>query len=376
MFDSKSPVVKIVGYTIIGFFLLIIIISFGMPDFMSKLGMDRSVVAKVNGKEIQAVDFLRYRDMNYGRLKDSSLDAMVLSNYISTMLIYEKAVDCGFLPTDSYILDQIVQTPAFKDPDTGKYSAELMDRVLKQNRYTFDSYYRLVQEDITKRHFMDNVALGAAVSSNEIKSEHKAVNTSIVIAYSLASVDDLKKRYAGELNISDAEIDEFMVQNKDSVKDPATDRARIKDALALQKLQGVQNRLKEELEALSLNNGSFARASAVMGGKIGSSKPFAVGERIQPLEKGAKPIAALGSSQIFTESVMSLPQGAVSRPITTTDGIYVFTVTKRTTKAESMTDKDIESLRRKLSFDNYTASIEGIRKKLHDEAKILNNLKK
>ena len=52
MFDSKSPVMKAVGYTIIRFFALIIIISFGMPDFMSRIGMDNSIIALVNGQKV------------------------------------------------------------------------------------------------------------------------------------------------------------------------------------------------------------------------------------------------------------------------------------------------------------------------------------
>jgi len=69
MFDSKSPVVKIVSYTITGFFVLIIVISFGMPDFISRMGLDQSSVAVVNGEKVDRYDFLRYRDSRFGDMR-------------------------------------------------------------------------------------------------------------------------------------------------------------------------------------------------------------------------------------------------------------------------------------------------------------------
>ena len=67
MFDAKHPVIKVAGYIIVGFFVLIIIISFGMPDFLSRMGLDQNTVAKVNGEVIGYMDFIRYRDthMNF-----------------------------------------------------------------------------------------------------------------------------------------------------------------------------------------------------------------------------------------------------------------------------------------------------------------------
>ena len=73
MFDSRSPVVKIGGYIIIGFFTVIIVISFGVPEFMSRLGMDQSIVAVINGEKVHILEYLRYRDNITRRYKKLDL---------------------------------------------------------------------------------------------------------------------------------------------------------------------------------------------------------------------------------------------------------------------------------------------------------------
>ena len=101
MFDSKSPVVKIVGYIIIGFFGLIIIISFGMPDFISRMGLDESIVASVNGEKVHRLDYLRYRDNRFRHLKNQKdADDMILNYYIGDVLILQKAKELGFDVSD------------------------------------------------------------------------------------------------------------------------------------------------------------------------------------------------------------------------------------------------------------------------------------
>ena len=44
MFDSRSKIIKIGGYLIIGVFILIMVIAFGMPDFLSSMSNDENKI--------------------------------------------------------------------------------------------------------------------------------------------------------------------------------------------------------------------------------------------------------------------------------------------------------------------------------------------
>jgi len=126
MFDSRSPIIKIGGYIIVGFFVLIIIISFGMPDFMSRLGIDKSTVAIVNGEKIQYLDFLRYRDMVAGRVKDSQskeFQQYLLDSLIRYRLQLQKGRAIGIKVSEERVKRAVKEIPIFRDK-SGRFTPE------------------------------------------------------------------------------------------------------------------------------------------------------------------------------------------------------------------------------------------------------------
>ena len=118
MFDSKSPVVKIAGYILIGFFTIIIIISFGVPDFMSRLGMDESTVAIINGEKIHILEYLRYRDnisRRYKKADSKKFQKQILDSLIRYRLQLQKADDVGIEVSEESVKRFIRSLPMFKD---------------------------------------------------------------------------------------------------------------------------------------------------------------------------------------------------------------------------------------------------------------------
>ena len=104
MFDAKHPVIKVAGYIIVGFFVLIIIISFGMPDFLSRMGMNPNTVAKVNGEVIGYMDFIRYRDTHmFGKTDDQKQQRMIIERMIQEKLLVQLAKKEGIVVTKGEI---------------------------------------------------------------------------------------------------------------------------------------------------------------------------------------------------------------------------------------------------------------------------------
>jgi len=90
MFDQKNVISKYVGYFLIGFFLFIIILSFGMPD-VTGCNNDRTSIAVVNGQKVHHLDFLRYRDTKFAQFRNQKMDSFILDNYILELMLIQKA---------------------------------------------------------------------------------------------------------------------------------------------------------------------------------------------------------------------------------------------------------------------------------------------
>lgn len=257
MFDSKSPIVKYVGYFIVGFFLLIIIISFGMPDFMSRLGLDQSIVATVNGEKLHRFDFLRYRDNRFGHINNEKMTDYILNSMIQEKLMLQNAQNEGFSVSDDRIMRSIKEMRHFKDEKTGLYSAERFELVLKQNNMSFSEFYKLVKDDMIRREFDSSVRIGIGVASEDAKSGFIAGNSKFQVRYAFLSSSDLKKRYKNQIAVSDSEIEEELKKNVKDIKDPKTDRKRMKTRLEKGKLADLENKLIAELNAIAAKGGSF-----------------------------------------------------------------------------------------------------------------------
>lgn len=67
MKKSANPIIKIGTYLALGFFTVIIIINFGMPDSGGCASVGKNDAASVNGQKITQIQVNRFIEM---RLKD------------------------------------------------------------------------------------------------------------------------------------------------------------------------------------------------------------------------------------------------------------------------------------------------------------------
>jgi len=329
MFDSRSPVVKIAGYAIVGFFVLIIIISFGMPDFMSRLGMDKRIVAVVNGEKIHHLDFLRYRNSVSQRVPDATSKEMqhyILDSMIRYRLQLQKANAVGIRVSDERVKRVIREMPMFRD-ESGKFNRKHLNLFLDHHHLSLNDYYVMVREDLVNEELVRLIQSGSGVTRDEVLERSAVDNSRIQIKYCYAANSDLRKRWAADIRVTDAEVDAELASNRSEVKDPKTDRQRVRSKLEDRKFEAKKKEMIDGIDRLSLDGGSFDQAVARLGGTVRASAAFKVGEPVREAgDKGAV-LYSLSDSPLFVGDCLSLRSGASSRVISSFDGLYVFTPT-------------------------------------------------
>ena len=170
MFDSNSPAMKVVGYILIGFFALIIIISFGMPDFISRIGKDPTTIARVNGEPVHTLDFLRYRDTRFRHLRDRDMSEFILNNYISEVLIRQDANKNGIKISDDKVIRTIQGFQDFREPGTGKFDYDRFLMVLHQNQMNEDDFRKTLRKDLLRDQYFWLIGLGITVDSRKYRN--------------------------------------------------------------------------------------------------------------------------------------------------------------------------------------------------------------
>lgn len=331
MFDSNSRVVKVGGYIIIGFFTLIIIISFGMPDFMSRMGMDENTVAVVNGEKIYRLDYLRYRERFSQYINESNskqMEKMILDRMIMQRLMVQQARELGLMVSEERVKRSIKDIPFFRN-EAGKFDGERLDRYLDYTHQSLSEFYKNYEEELLIEELRNFIQAGVAVPPEEIKFEYVVENSKMQIKYCFLSNKDLRKRYRGRLNVSEKEIDEEMKKNTAEIKDPKTDRNRIKKKLENIKFNNVKREITKKINEWAKEEKSFNRSCSYLGGDVSYSEEFNPGEQIKERGKKGKMLYSLSNSPVFKEDYLKIEKGKTSRAIEAFDGIYVFTPVKK-----------------------------------------------
>lgn len=374
MFDSKSPVVKIVSYAITGFFVLIIVISFGMPDFISRMGLDQSSVAVVNGEKVDRYDFLRYRDSRFGDMRgDEKMDAMILSYYINDVLLLQEARRNGFFVTDNAIKEYILNIPGLRNPATGAIDKERLDFFLERINMSFLTLQKTVRKELLRDRFMQFIKMGVAVTPAEVAGEFAANNAALQVKYSALSSMELANMYRAGIAVTDAEITAEMAKNKSEVKDPITDRERVKKKLENARLSRFKKDIIDRIDAIAAKGGSFDEAQAVLKGKVALSKTFKPGDRVT--DDRGQAIAGINGSKIFLEGFMGLEENRTSRIINADSGLYIFTPVLKNIKRDAPSEKDYKMIADNLEQESMQMIQGNIMQKLYESAKIVKNLK-
>lgn len=376
MRKSENPFVKFTGYLLIGFFLLIIILSFGMPDIgLNCGGMDPGTIAIVNGEKIHTLEYLRYRDTKFSQFKNQKMDSFILDNFVLERLLLQEAQKTGIQVTENQISRYITNSPDFKNPETGKYDPKIFQMVLNSNRLNFDEFNKLITKDMTISDFRFLVSTGAAVASEDIKAKNIAENSRMRIRYAHLTPEQIKKSYSKELIVTDEEIDDEIKNKNVTITDPETDRVRIKNELLDKKLEAVKEQIASQINNSAQKGVSFAAASSILKGKIFTSEPFKIGEKIKSSADEENGVTSIENSKVFVENIMKMPINSSSSVISSNTGLYIFTPIERSVQENTKDPEINKKIKNNLAYDSINMIMRNLVKNLSDKSKVRKNLK-
>ena len=377
MLNAKHPVIKIGGYVIIGFFTLIVIISFGMPDFMSRMGKDENTVAVVNGEQIHRLDYLRYRDRFSQYLKEGNskqMEPLILDRMIMQRLLLQKANKLGIRVSQERVQNGIKDIPFLKN-EGGKFDGSRLERYLDYTHQNLADFYKGFEEELIIEEMRTLIETSVGISPDEVQFEYTMDNSKIRIKYCFLSNKEMRKRFGGRLTVSDQEIDSDLKNNKDEAKDPKTDRNRIKMKLENNKFNDVKNEIMRKIDALAKEKKGFEQAASILAGEIGISDDFKIGGQLKKNGKEERPLYSLSNSPVFNQELLSIEKGITSKAIEGFDGIYIFTPVKKEMISKMPAAEASEKLAGRLKQEESDAIFMTLLTSLRDSSKITKNLK-
>lgn len=224
MLDSIRDVAKgWVGKTILAL-ITIPFALFGIDSYLSQAGKNVAV-AKVNGADISVQEYsnalqnLRNRLQSEGKVDQAELDrpeikSLVLDQLINQQLLSEEIRHAKYAISDAQLATYITGMPAFQKD--GKFSQELYDETLQQNKLTPSKFEAGMRSDMLAQQAQDGIAKLGFVSHASADKTLKLMNQKRV-----ASVAEIKtKDFISQVKIDPAQVKAYYEEHKDKMREP------------------------------------------------------------------------------------------------------------------------------------------------------------
>ena len=376
--EIKSSVKSYLKYIIIGAFLAIIIISFGMPDTISHCGGNPRAIAIINGENVSYNDFQIYWEFNFSQVKsdkDNKVAHFILDRYIRDTLIIQKANSSGFKVTEERIARTIKSLPYLKN-EAGQFDPGKLKGLLRHMHLDLTSFSKFLERNIAYSDYIFFVTMGEASSKEDALTKNIVDNSIIQIEYSFLSMDDMKKRYKNELVVSDEDIDKEISNVDVKISDPNTDRERIKKQLEEKKLDKIKNDIIGKINSASASGASFAYANSILNGKTGRSERFKIGEYAKTADKEPKELFMNKNARdIFTDKCLALQTGKTSPAIVENSGIYIFSPLIKIIPSNVPSADILNNILVSINRESSGTLANNVIKAEYEKSKIIKNLK-
>lgn len=197
---------------------------FGIDSYLSQAG-NNVAVAKVNSSEISLQEYsnalqnLRNRLQSEGKVDQTELDRpevkiMVLNQLINQQLLDEEVKTAGYAISDAQLATYITGMPTFQK--SGKFSQELYDQLLQENRITPKKFEASIRADLLSQQAQDGIAKLGFISQARAVDTVKLLNQKRVV-----SVAEIKtKDFVDQVKIDPAEVKAYYEKHKDKLRNP------------------------------------------------------------------------------------------------------------------------------------------------------------
>ena len=175
--------------------------------------------------------------------KALGLAGMVLNSLVEERIMYISAVKKGIKASDEEVIKVLSDLDFLKD-DKGKFSEEIFNNFLRNNRYTEASLMEELRRGITVRKFRELMAASSYTSTRAAELDYKLNETKLDLEYLkvepaqivyTASDDDITKFVADQKNKD--RVKDYYDKNQNEFKQPG----KIKARHILVSFQGARN---------------------------------------------------------------------------------------------------------------------------------------
>lgn len=370
MIESKSKFVTIMGYLIIGFFVLIIGFMFGVPNMMPKSPSLENAFT-VNGKGVTIQQFYRHipligeRDMP----DEKQRKEFALQKYSRMIQMNQLAAKEGVDLSDSAIEDFFVNYPALQNPD-GSFNREKFKANYMSMGLSEADFVKVIKEMEIARKMEGFLYGGSTISKDEILFAHYIDQLEFQLKYAFLSNDDIKKKYADRLVVTQEEITAAVNKQKEKKKDKETkiSDTQIKMMLEQEKLQVVKNEIIQSASNPANVSKGFEGFLAENGIKGDLSKPFKLGETIQSSD--GKPLSGLTNLDL-----LSVDAGKNLKGVNSFTGVYFYLPANMKNAAKPFAKEDEEKLKMDIGRKSQYSAYIAIEKYMDEHYKVMRNNK-
>lgn len=197
---------------------------FGIDSYLSQAG-NNVAVAKVDGSEISIQEYsnalqnLRNRLQSEGKVDQAELDKpevkfLVLDRLINQQLLEKEIKNAKYAISDAQLATYITGMPTFQKD--GKFSQELYDELLQQNKLTPKKFEASIRSDLLAQQAQDGIAKLGFISNARADETLKLLKQK-----RLVTVSEIKtKDFIDQVKIDPAQVKAYYEKHKDKLRTP------------------------------------------------------------------------------------------------------------------------------------------------------------
>ncbi|HSH54604.1 MAG TPA: SurA N-terminal domain-containing protein [Methylotenera sp.] len=197
---------------------------FGIDSYLNQAG-NNATIAEVNGNEISVQEYanalqnLRNRLQSEGKVDAAQLEspevkALVLDQLINKRLLSEEIQHAKYAISDEQLATYITGMPEFQQD--GKFSQELYDQTLEQNRITASRFEEGMRADLLAQQAQDGITKLGFVSNARADDAFKLTHQQREV-----TVAEIKtKDFLSQVQVDPAQVKAYYEQHKDKLRVP------------------------------------------------------------------------------------------------------------------------------------------------------------
>ncbi|HSI38718.1 MAG TPA: SurA N-terminal domain-containing protein [Methylotenera sp.] len=197
---------------------------FGIDSYLNQAG-NNATIAEVNGNDISVQEYanalqnLRNRLQSEGKVDVAQLDSpevksLVLNQLINKRVLSEEIKHAKYAISDEQLATYITGMPEFQKD--GKFSQELYDQTLEQNRITASRFEEGMRADLLAQQAQDGITKLGFVSHARAGDTYKLTHQQREV-----TVAEIKtKDFISQVKIDPAQVKAYYEQHKDKLRVP------------------------------------------------------------------------------------------------------------------------------------------------------------